>query len=63
MPFCPSLLPCAKLTAVQVAISVARMPLGGGACVSAFAIERGVAQEALHYQQAAASRRRTRSAG
>ncbi len=34
MPFCPSLPPCAKLTAVQVKISNARMPRGGGASAS-----------------------------
>ena len=30
MPFCPSLLPCAKDTAVHVATSSARIPQGGG---------------------------------
>ncbi len=34
MPFCPSLPPCAKLTAVQVKISRERMPQGGGLPVS-----------------------------
>ena len=31
MPFCPSLEPCAKLTPVQVRISMPRIHQGGGA--------------------------------
>src|SRR5215470_17971374 len=34
MPFCPSFEPCAKLTAVQVRISTARIQNGGGALPS-----------------------------
>jgi hypothetical protein len=34
IPFWPSLLPCAKLTAVQVPISSARIPRGGGVLLS-----------------------------